>query len=256
MVTSETPSLFYGADTPQYTAGADTPQYGGETPSSRTPRSGFEDSDGVWGVSARDRETAEGRQTGQGSSSSMQGTPGDSRGYNSAQHSVSSMSAQHQSTDSSAYGTGYGQQQSPALSHQSQSSRANADAGSISDRTYSTVPSHMSMSTSHEDVTCRDWAPGVVLQVKAGSSVGALAVVQQAVNETGRLTGDSSLHFDDLELAPPAKRERVLLLCGKDRGKIGQVTKVIGKELAVLLDGAEGATLVRTRHAAWLNPKQ
>lgn len=42
-------------------------------------------------------------------------------------------------------------------------------------------------------------------------------------DKNGGLSGGFRLHYSDMDLAPPPKRERVLVLSGKDKGKFGVV---------------------------------
>ena len=39
----------------------------------------------------------------------------------------------------------------------------------------------------------------------------------------GLLPGGFKLHYTDVDLAPPPKRERVMVLAGRDKGKLGTV---------------------------------
>lgn len=109
------------------------------------------------------------------------------------------------------------------------------------------------------EVTFRDWTKDMVVLIKRGNDVGKWAVIQQRPDDVslpflslvsfsasskvspcwcceqngevqlslrdknGGLLGGFRLHYSDLDLAPPPKRERAMVLAGKDKGKTGVV---------------------------------
>jgi len=273
---SQTP--YYTQDTPIHAMSMGTPHYalGSETPmvfddSSRTPRAGGDASDSAWGVSDLDRQQRE-----HSTSTSMQNSPGHSlyssdtsrRGGSGWGSNTDSISGYSQSgTDNSAYsGNRYSQQGSGMSSLvQSGSSTPMSMMGEAGSVRSSVVSSSNSSRTGAGEVTFQDWTQDMVVVVKRGDYIGRWAVIQQRPEESGMVqlslrdkfggvSSGFSLHYTDLDLAPPLKKERAVVIAGKDKGKMGTVNSIQRNDIVIELDGRPNdPVMYRASKIAWIN---
>jgi len=250
-LTQDTPTHF-GNETPRYTMGSETPLhgYGGET-----PRGSYVDD--IWKVGAQDTAEVE---VDPGSMINSVASSREGHHWNQGGDSVETWPV-----PSVGDASPFSQVSSPAMgTPSSQYTNTYSPSGSSMYSPSAATPiseSGMSTSSGRKQSASRNWVEQLIVVFKRGNFTGREGVIIDPPSNGDRLSvrlrdGSTAVHdcsIDEVALADPPKKGKVVILSGKSKGRFGTFRDFAGRDFVVEFTGETSKNLFSKDSVGWVS---